>query len=275
MTTPRQSGLRFPALLTVAALAAACQQAVTPLPAVPGPTGTPSASSAAGPTPLATPARSAGLPQGSEPVTLDPADFVPTIDNPYWPMSPGARWVYRETDGEGAVFEVDITVTSDTKQILGIAATVVHDVVTEDGELVEDTLDWYAQDSSGNIWYLGEDTKEYEGGKVGSTAGSWEGGVDGAQPGIVVLARPEAGMTYRQEYYAGEAEDAATVLSIDERVDVPFGTFEGVLLTKDYTPLDPATLEYKFYSRGVGPVLVLAIAGGSGREELVTFEPGG
>jgi hypothetical protein len=90
-----------------------------------------------------------------------------------------------------------------------------------------------------------------------------------------VLAHPEAGMIYRQEYYAGQAEDAAKVLSIDERVDVPFGTFEGVLLTKDYTPLEPAVLEYKFYSRGVGPVLVLAVAGGSGREELVTFEPGG
>jgi hypothetical protein len=274
MTTPKITNHRVLALLTVVALATGCQQAVTPSPAVSAPAGTPPATSAT-PTPAPTPALSPGLPQGSEPVTLDPADFVATIDNPYWPMSPGARWVFRETDAEGTVLQVEITVTNDTKQILGIAATVVHDVVTEDGEVVEDTLDWYAQDSSGNIWYLGEDTKEYEGGEVVSTAGSWEAGVDGAQPGIVVLARPEVGMAYRQEYYAGEAEDAAKVLSIDERVDVPFGTFEGVLLTKDYTPLDPTLLEYKFYSRGVGPVLVLAVAGGSGREELVTFEPGG
>jgi hypothetical protein len=236
------------------------------LPASPAPATAPATAS---PTPVAT------FPQASEQITLDPAEFAATIDNPYWPMKPGAHWVFRETDAEGTIQQVDITVTTQAKKILGLDATVVHDVVTEDGDLVEDTIDWYAQDSSGNIWYLGEDTKEYENGKVVSTAGSWEAGVDGAQPGIVVPARPEVGMTYRQEYYKGEAEDAAKVLSLDERVEVPFGTFEDVLMTKDYTPLDPTVLEHKFYARGVGPVLVLAIAGGSGREVLVTFEPGG
>ncbi|HXG77565.1 MAG TPA: hypothetical protein VNJ53_13450 [Gaiellaceae bacterium] len=210
-----------------------------------------------------------GLPRGAEPVELDPAAFGAEIDNPWWPMPVGARWVYRETDAEGTVQRVEVTVTGETRTILGIEARVVHDVVTEGGELVEDTYDWYAQDEKGNVWYLGEDTKEYEGGKVVTTAGSWEAGVDGAQPGILLPADPEPGLSYRQEYYAGEAEDAATVLSLDERVQVPAGSYAGVLLTKDFTPLDPDILEYKLYARGVGLVLALGVSGGSGREELI------
>ncbi len=129
-----------------------------------------------------------GLPQGSQPVTLDPAEFSADIDHPYWPMTPGARWVYRETDGEGGEQRVVVTVTDQTRTVAGIEARVVHDVVTEDGELVEDTYDWYAQDDQGNVWYLGEDTKEYENGEVTTTAGSWEAGVDGAQAGILLPA---------------------------------------------------------------------------------------
>ncbi len=217
----------------------------------------------------------APLPQGSESVELDPADFVAHIDNPYWPMSPGSSWVYRETDKDGTEQRVEVTVTDRTKDILGIAATVVHDVVTEDGKPVEDTFDWYAQDKHGNVWYLGEDTKEYENGKVVSTKGSWEAGVDGAEPGVVIPADPTVGMSYRQEYYRGEAEDAAEILSVDETVDIPSGTFDRVLMTKDYTPLEPNALEHKFYARGVGPVLAIGLAGGGGREELVRFEKGG
>jgi hypothetical protein len=214
------------------------------------------------------------LPQGSEVVKLDPADFTTVIDHPYWPMRPGSRWVYRETDVEGTAQRVEITVTKRTKSILGIQATVVHDVVTQGGKLKEDTWDWYAQDTTGNVWYLGEATKEYGDGVV-STKGSWEAGVDGAQPGILLPAHPQVGATYRQEYYAGKAEDAAKIMSVDERAEVPFGAFSRVLMTKDYTPLDPKLLEYKFYARGVGPVLVLAASGGSGREELIQFTKGG
>jgi hypothetical protein len=212
---------------------------------------------------------STSLPQGADPVELDPADFSVEIDNEYWPMRPGSRWVYRETDADGTEQRVVVTVTADTRTVMGIEARVVHDVVTEEGELVEDTFDWYAQDDDGNVWYLGEETKEFEDGEVTTTAGSWEAGVDGALPGIVVPADPEVGMRYRQEYYAGEAEDSAQVLSISERAEVPYGAFDDVLLTKDFTPLDPGVLEYKLYARGVGPVLVLGISGGSGREELV------
>lgn len=209
---------------------------------------------------------SASLPQSDEPANLEAGDFVERIDNPYWPMAPGSMWVYRE-DGQ----RVEVTVTDRTREILGIAATVVHDVVTEDGELVEDTYDWYAQDQDGNIWYLGEDTKEFENGKVKSTEGSWEAGVDGAEAGILLPAEPKVGMTYRQEYYKGEAEDAANVLSVQERAEVPFGRFDHLLMTKDYTPLEPSLLEHKFYAKGVGPVLVVGISGGSGREELLSF----
>jgi hypothetical protein len=200
------------------------------------------------------------LPQGSEPANLDPADFVAQVDNPYWPMAPGSRWVSREGPQRNVV-----TVTERPKRILGIDATVVHDVVTEDGELVEDTWDWYAQDKDGNLWYLGEDTKEYEHGKVKSTEGSWEAGVDGAEAGVILPAEPETGMSYRQEYYRGQAEDEAEVLSTDELA------FDHVLLTRESTPLEPRLLEYKFYARGVGPVLAVAVSGGSDREELLQY----
>jgi hypothetical protein len=215
------------------------------------------------------------LPQGSEAVELDPADFVATIDNPFWPMAVGNTWVYRETDAEGSEQKVEVTVTDATKVIIGITATVVHDVVSEDGDIVEDTLDWYAQDAAGNLWYLGEDTKEYANGEVASTEGSWTAGVDGAQPGIILPAQPEVGMTYRQEYYQGQAEDAAEILSLDEHVEVPAGTYDDVLQTKDYTPLDPDVVEHKFYASGVGPVQVIAVSGESSREELLSFTAGG
>jgi hypothetical protein len=221
-----------------------------------------------------TSAGSATLPQGSELVNLDPADFTTEIDNPYWPMTPGSRWVYRETDQEGNVQRVEVTVTDQTKTIAnGVVARVVHDVVSEDGEPVEVTDDWYAQDSAGTIWYLGEDTAEYENGKVVSREGSFEAGVGGAQAGIAVPGHPEVGLAYRQEYYAGEAEDKARVLSLDAQASVPFGSFDGVLQTEDTNPLSKPQpeVEHKFYARDVGPVLVLSIAGGGGREELVSY----
>jgi hypothetical protein len=217
-------------------------------------------------------AGTAGLPRGSEPVHLDPAGFTVEIDNRYWPMRPGSRWVYRESDGEGGVQRVVVTVTGRTKRIAdGIEARVVHDVVSQAGRPVEITDDWYAQDAEGNVWYLGERTAEYEEGRVVSRAGSWEAGVDGAQPGVVVPADPRPGMVYRQEHYTGEAEDRAEVLSVEEQVEVPLGHYTGALLTKDLTPLEPRLVEYKLYAPGVGPVLTLDVSGGSGREELVAL----
>jgi hypothetical protein len=210
------------------------------------------------------------LPQGDDPVELDPSDFTTEIDNPYWPMEPGTQWTYREIDEEGEELVVVVTVTSETKEIAnGVTARVVRDTVTKDGELIEDTFDWYAQDASGTIWYLGEDTAEFEDGEVSSTAGSFEAGVDGALPGIIMPAEPAVGMAYRQEYYQGEAEDNGEILSIEEQAEVPAGHYPDALLTKDTISIEPDVVEYKLYARDVGPVLVLGISGGGGREELV------
>ena len=217
----------------------------------------------------------AGLPQGGEHVELDPGDFTTDIDNPWWPMAVGSTWVYRETDSEGAEQRVEVTVTEETKRIAnGIEARVVRDEVTEDGVPVEITDDWYAQDADGNVWYLGEETTEYEDGKPVSTEGSFEAGKDGAEPGIIMPAEPKPGMTYRQEYYEDEAEDEGAIVALDAQAEVPFGHFDDVLMTKDTNPLEPKILEFKFYARGIGPVLAVSVSGGSDREELVTFEKG-
>jgi hypothetical protein len=215
------------------------------------------------------------LPQGSEPVDLDPADFTTEIDNPYWPMEPGSKWIYLGRDLEGTLQRVAVTVTNKTKRIAnGIEARVVHDVVKEDRVPVEITADWYAQDSEGNIWYMGEDTAEFENGKVVSRAGSFEAGVDGAQPGIIMPADPEVGQAYRQEYYEGKAEDEGTVLSLDAQAEVPFGHFPQVLMTQDTNPLEPKVYELKFYARDVGPVLAVSVSGGTDREELLSYKNG-
>jgi hypothetical protein len=215
------------------------------------------------------------LPQGGEPVNLNPADFTVRITNPYWPMKPGARWVYRETDSGGKRQRVVVTVTDRTKRIAnGVRARVVHDVVRERGRRVEITDDWYAQDRAGNVWYLGEATTEYEHGRPTTTEGSFEAGVDGAQAGVVMPAHPRAGLRYRQEYLRGEAEDRARVVSRREQAEVPFGHFDRVLMTRDTNPLERKVLEFKFYARGVGPVLAIAVSGGSDREELVRYERG-
>ena len=211
------------------------------------------------------------LPQGTKAVKLDPADFTTNIDNPYWPMRPGSHWVYREVEN-GETQRVDVTVTNQTKTLEGIEARVVHDRVSRNGGTLEDTYDWYAQDSAGNLWYLGEDTAEYENGKLKTREGSWAAGVDGAEPGIVVPADPKQGMSYREEYYPGHAEDGAEVLNVDSQVQVPFGRFKNAMLTRNYSTIEPTVEEMKLYARGVGPVMELLVSGGSGRTDLLSFE---
>jgi hypothetical protein len=135
--------------------------------------------------------------------------------------------------------------------------------------LRESTRDWYAQDADGNVWYFGEDTKEYEGGEVTSTAGSWEAGVDGAVPGIIMKADPKVGDVYQQEYLAGEAEDMAEVLEMDASVEVPYSSFNHVIKTKEWTPLEPGVVEEKYYAPGMGLVLTKQVEGGSEWERLI------
>jgi hypothetical protein len=180
---------------------------------------------------------------------IHPADFVDGIDNEYFPLDPGTTFVY-EGNSERDV----MAVTSDTKKIMGVECIVVDDRGYEGGKLIEKTYDWFAQDKKGNVWYFGEDTKEYEDGKVTSTKGSWEGGVDGAKPGIIMRADPKVGESYRQEYYEGEAEDMAKVVGLNESATVPYGSFDHVLVTREWTPLEPSYSEHKYYAAGVGQV---------------------
>lgn len=200
--------------------------------------------------------------------TIDPAQFVTVVDNPFLPLVPGTTLRYRSTSDEG-VREIVVTVMPTTKVIAGVPCTVVHDVVSEDGEVREDTWDWYAQDRDGNVWYFGEDTKEYERGKV-STEGSWTTGVNGAKPGIIMPAHPTVGQMYRQEYLVGEAEDEGQIIALDETVTVAAGTFSGCIKTKEWTRLEPGVLEHKYYAPGVGIVAEVMIEGGTEREELIS-----
>ena len=210
-------------------------------------------------------------PTGEYRPQIDPANFVEGIDHPFLPLEPGTRMTYEGETKEG-LERIVVEVTRRTKEIMGVTCVVLHDVVSLDGEVIEDTFDWYAQDRDGNVWYFGEDTKEIENGEVVSTAGSWEAGVDGAQPGIVMLAQPRVGQAYRQEFYEGEAEDMGKVLSLSERAEVPYGSFEGVLQTEDTTPLEPDLVEHKYYAEGVGLVLEVMVAPGSQRIELIQVE---
>jgi hypothetical protein len=217
----------------------------------------------------------AGLPSGDEPAELHPEDLSTRIDNPYWPMTPGDRRVYRVTDPEGTAQRATSTVTGNTRRLAdGVTARVVYTVVREEGERVEDNHAWYAQDEAGNVWYLGELAREFENGELATTKGSWEAGVDGAQPGVIMPAHPEAGLAYREEHYAGVAEDRAEVFSLGERAEVPLGKFRDVLLIRETEGIERSLLDYKFYARGVGPVLGVEISGGSGREELLALRRG-
>jgi hypothetical protein len=197
------------------------------------------------------------------------AQFSSTIDNRFLPFSPGTVFQHRSSEGN----LVETEVTSQTRTLIGIECRVVHDVAkTPAGQLLEDTYDYYAQDRAGNVWYFGEDTKAYVGTKV-STEGSWLSGVDCAQPGIVMKASPQIGDSYRQEYLAGAAEDQAEVVSVNETVTVPYGTFTGCVMTKEHTALAPGDVENKYYCAGLGEVLAhdIGTIDAGKREELVSI----
>ncbi len=182
---------------------------------------------------------------------IRPDDFVAVIDNPFFPLKPGTTFIYEGTTEEGLEHN-EVKVTHRTREILGVTCIEVRDTVTVDGELVEDTLDWYAQDKEGNVWYFGENSKELEDGLIVSLEGSWTAGVDRAKPGIIMKAHPQVGNLYRQEFSLGVAEDMARVLSLNESVTVPYGSFTNCLKTREFTPLEPDAKENKFYARGVG-----------------------
>jgi hypothetical protein len=204
---------------------------------------------------------------------IDPANFVPTIDNPYFPLIPGTTFTYLSHLGQD-VNEDDFVVTHNTKLILGVTCTEVHDTVKTNGEVVEDTLDWFAQDRAGNVWYFGEDTMELAGGRPTTLDGTFEAGVNRAKPGIVMEAHPKVGDFYRQEFDLENAEDNAEVVSFNESVTVPVGSFASCLKTTETTPLEPDLTENKFYAVNVGNVLTVDLTTGE-RVELVSVTTGG
>ena len=215
---------------------------------------------------LAAPALSA--PSCPKPPSL-PAEFVGQIDNPYLPLKPGTVLTYRgKLDGKSAkdVFAV----TDRTKVILGVTTTVVHDQVFIKGELVEDTDDWFAQDSDGNVWYFGEDTKELENGQVVSTEGSWEAGVNNARAGIFMPAAPEVGQAFKQEDAKNVAEDCTKIVDLHASVKTPYVSSSDALKTEEFSLLEPGVLDNKYYVRDIGLVREQTIQGGSDVLELVS-----
>lgn len=201
----------------------------------------------------------------------DRQDLVSVVDNPYFPLIPGSRWVYEAKLADGSTERVELEILDETRQVNGVAATILHDSVFADGELIEETFDWYAQDQDGNVWYLGEDVDNYENGLLVDHAGSWEWGVDGAMPGVYMWADPLAHLdeAYYQEYYPGVAEDQGKVLSVSESITVPAGSFDEVVQTYDFSAMDPSLQEHKFYAPGVGVIREVDLTTG---EEAVLIE---
>lgn len=202
---------------------------------------------------------------------INPLDFTDQIDNPYFSLTPGTTFSYQSKTDEGTE-AIKVIVTDQTKRIMGVTTLIIWDRVWFNDKLVEETYDWYAQDREGNVWYFGEDSKEYKNGKVVSTEGSWESGVDGALPGIIMKNKLTIGDSYRQEYYQGEAEDMAEVVSLNEKVVVPYGSFYNCIKTKDWSALEPEVIEYKYYSPSVKNVVLEIEANSNTRVELMNIE---
>jgi len=185
---------------------------------------------------------------------VDPANFVRRIDNPWYPLRPGTTCVFTAASDGKPTRDV-VTVTRQSKTILGVHCVVVTDNAYEAGKLSEATHDWFAQDKRGTVWYFGEATSTVSpAGKITSTKGSWEAGVDGAEAGIVMPARPKVGQSFRQEYYKGRAEDHFAIESMAERVSTPYVTSRHAMRTREWSPLEPGTIEKKIYVRGIGLV---------------------
>jgi hypothetical protein len=208
------------------------------------------------------------------PATLSPSDFVARVDNPWFPLQPGSEYHY--TGLKDQVKTVDtVKVTNNTKRILGVKTTVVHDVVSVNGRPEEVTDDYYVQDRHGNVWYFGEATKELDShGNTISTEGSFQAGVNGARAGVLVPGHPKVGLSARQEFSKGQAEDHFKILDLNARVSVPFVSSHHALRTREWTPLEPTVLDNKYYVRGIGTVREIAVKGPVERLRLVSFQKG-
>ena len=185
---------------------------------------------------------------------IDPANFGGAIDNPYYPLIPGRTLIYEAKTADGLKQNL-VAATHNTRVILGVTCVEVHDVVFVNGARVEDTLDWFAQDKQGNVWYFGENTEEIADGLVTSVEGSFMAGVEGAKPGIIMKAHPAVGDLYRQEFVLNQGEDTEEVIALDETVRIALGTFEHCVQIRETTALEPNIIVNDFYAPGIGPVL--------------------
>lgn len=208
------------------------------------------------------------------PATLSPSDFVRHVDNPWFPLKPGSKWHYKGAKGHTKMVD-NMRVTHRTKRILGVKATVVHDVVRVHGRREEVTNDFYAQDRHRNVWYFGENTKELDRhGNVTSREGSFRAGRDGARAGVLISGHPKVGQSARQEFLKGQAEDHFKVLDLNARVSVPFVSSHHALRTKEWTPLEPGVIDNKYYVRGIGTVREITVKGPREVLRLVSFHKG-
>jgi len=248
------------ALLAVAATSvlAACTSQAAPRPVDATPTPPPTS-----------PSTGPQVPTGPLAPTFDKSNFVSVIDNPYYPLKPRMKWVYDGTR-DGVRQRDVVTVTDRTKVIDGVSTTVVTDVATAGGKVLEKTEDWFAQDRDGNVWYMGEATAAYDNGAV-DTSGSWTAGVNGGQPGIIMPSKPAVTDSYRQEFLAGEAEDTSWIIDTGLKVTVPYGTVTSAIRSLEYTRLEPDVVDTKVYAPGIGIVREASIAGPKETADLISF----
>ena len=200
-----------------------------------------------------------------------PGNFVSRVTNSFLPLTPGSTFRFRTETSKGSEIG-EIEILKETKIVLGITCTVVKDRVYLNSQLMEDTYDWFAQDKNGNVWYMGEQVDNYVNGVIDNHYGSWEAGIDGAEPGVMMAADPSPGLCYRQEHYLGQAEDQAEVVGNNQVITVPAGAFNNCIKIRETNPLDPSFLEYKYYASGVGLVKIEKIADPVEIEELVSYE---
>jgi hypothetical protein len=198
------------------------------------------------------------------------SQFSARVDNPWYPLKPGTIYTYRGVkDGQPA--RDVMTVTRRTRRIAGVNCVVIEDRLYLDGHLGERTTEWYSQDKQGNVWYFGEDTAELDAaGHITSAAGTWKAGFKGARPGVFMFARPVAGRSAQQEYFQGQAEDHFQVLNLHATAKVPYVSSTQAMLTKEWTPLEPGTVDHKLYVRGIGTVLEQTVKGGDERNALIS-----
>jgi hypothetical protein len=199
---------------------------------------------------------------------INPEHFGAAVDNAFFPLVPGTVYSYSTPDSSE---QIEVTVTEETRKVMGVECRVVESREFRKGKLVELSHDFYAQGGDASVWYFGEKTTEYAADGTTSTEGSWEAGVDGAQPGIIMPGLPVPGEAYREEYYKGHAEDMAQVEDVDGTVKVPYGTFDGVLVTKEWSDANPEDVSHKYYARTIGLVLEEE---GTSRMELTRIVPG-